>query len=185
MDRSTIIGIAIGGASVLSLGAVASYQAIKSPSYAEVVDVKPVTEAVTTPEKECHEIAVTHKRPAQDQHRVAGTVIGGVLGGVLGHQFGGGNGKTLTTVAGAAAGGYAGNQVQKGMQDRDSYTTNEERCKTVKATHDKVIGYDVKYLLDGKISKVRMDHQPGDRIPIENGQLALNSSVAEKASATN
>jgi uncharacterized protein YcfJ len=185
MNKSTLIGAVIGGASVLSLGAVASYQAITAPAFAEVVDVKPVKEAITTPEKECRDVAVSHKKPVQDEHRVAGTVIGGLLGGVLGHQIGGGNGKTLATVAGAAAGGYAGNQVQKGMQDKDTVTTNEQRCKTVKATHDKVTGYEVKYLLNGKIGEVRMDHRPGEKIPLKDGQLVLNGSVAEKASAQN
>jgi uncharacterized protein YcfJ len=185
MNKSTIVGIVIGGTSVLSLGAVASYQALKTPSFAEVVDVKPLTQAEEVPQEECKDVQVVHKHAAQDKHRVAGTVIGGLLGGVLGHQVGGGNGKTLATVAGAAAGGYAGNQVQKGMQDRDTYTTNEQKCKTVKQHKEKVVGYEVKYLLDGKLGKARMDHQPGDRIPVKDGQLVLNESVAEKASATN
>jgi outer membrane lipoprotein SlyB len=42
-----------------------------------------------------------------------GMVIGGIAGGVIGNQFGGGSGKTLTTVAGAVAGGAIGNQVGK------------------------------------------------------------------------
>ena len=35
------------------------------------------------------------------------------------------------TVAGAAAGGYAGNQVQKNMQHKDTVASVERRCKTV------------------------------------------------------
>jgi len=42
-----------------------------------------------------------------------GAVAGGVLGGVIGHQFGGGSGKKILTVAGAAGGAYAGHQVEK------------------------------------------------------------------------
>ncbi|MEJ2174688.1 MAG: glycine zipper 2TM domain-containing protein [bacterium] len=42
-----------------------------------------------------------------------GAVAGGVLGGVIGHQFGGGNGKKILTVVGAAGGAYAGHQVEK------------------------------------------------------------------------
>jgi len=175
MTKSMLIGAVVGGVTVLSFGAVAGYQAIKGPSYAEVLNVAEVKEAVHTPQRECGEVAVTHKRAAQDQHRIAGTLIGGVLGGVLGHQVGGGNGKTLATVAGAAAGGYAGNQVQKNMQDKDTYTTNEERCKTVNVRQDKVVGYDVKYSLDGKVDTVRMDHRPGERIPVKDGQLVLNA----------
>ncbi|MFC3106707.1 glycine zipper 2TM domain-containing protein [Undibacterium arcticum] len=35
------------------------------------------------------------------------------MGGLLGNQVGGGNGRTLATVAGAVGGGYAGNVVEK------------------------------------------------------------------------
>lgn len=42
-----------------------------------------------------------------------GAIAGGVLGGVIGNQFGGGNGKKILTVAGAAGGAYAGHQVEK------------------------------------------------------------------------
>ncbi len=45
-----------------------------------------------------------------------GTVAGGVIGGLLGNQVGGGNGKTLATVAGVAGGAYAGNAIEKNMK---------------------------------------------------------------------
>lgn len=45
-----------------------------------------------------------------------GAVTGGILGGVLGHQVGGGRGKDLATVAGAAGGAYAGHQVERNMK---------------------------------------------------------------------
>ena len=37
-----------------------------------------------------------------------GTGLGAAVGGLLGHSVGGGNGKTLTTIAGAVAGGIGG-----------------------------------------------------------------------------
>ncbi len=42
-----------------------------------------------------------------------GAVAGGVLGGVIGNQFGGGSGRKILTVVGAAGGAYAGHQVEK------------------------------------------------------------------------
>src|SRR5512147_796196 len=42
-----------------------------------------------------------------------GMVAGGVVGGVLGHQVGGGTGKTVATIAGAAGGAYVGNEIEK------------------------------------------------------------------------
>ncbi len=59
------------------------------------------------------------------------------------------------------------------MQANDTYTTTETRCSTVTDTHDKVVGYEVKYDLDGKIGTVRMDRDPGNRIPVQDGQLVL------------
>jgi uncharacterized protein YcfJ len=40
-----------------------------------------------------------------------GMIIGGIAGGLLGNQVGGGSGKTLATVAGAAGGAYAGKKI--------------------------------------------------------------------------
>ena len=48
----------------------------------------------------------------KDPNNIAGTVIGGIIGGLIGHQIGGGTGNTVATIAGAAGGAYAGNQVQ-------------------------------------------------------------------------
>lgn len=42
-----------------------------------------------------------------------GAVAGGLVGGVLGNQIGKGGGRTLATVAGAAGGAYAGNEIEK------------------------------------------------------------------------
>lgn len=49
----------------------------------------------------------------EGQGGAAGVVGGAVVGGLIGNQFGGGSGKTLATVAGAAGGAYVGNEVQK------------------------------------------------------------------------
>ena len=42
-----------------------------------------------------------------------GIGVGAVVGGLLGSQVGGGNGKTLATIAGAVGGGYLGNEIAK------------------------------------------------------------------------
>ena len=91
----------------------------------------------------------------------------------MGNQVGGGGGKKLATVAGAAAGGYAGNKVQGNMQDNDTTTTTERRCHTVTDSHEQLDGYNVSYRLGESEGKVRMDHKPGSRIPVVNGQLVL------------
>ena len=110
-----------------------------------------------------------------DEHKVVGTATGAIIGGLLGNQVGEGQGKTLATVAGAVAGGYAGNKVQGNMQESNTYTTTERRCRTVTDSRTVVDGYDVSYRLGEEEGKVRMDHKPGDRIPVVDGQLVLST----------
>ncbi|MDP1863705.1 MAG: glycine zipper 2TM domain-containing protein [Thiobacillus sp.] len=177
MDKSMLIGIVAGAVAVTAVGGFAGYKALKGPEYAEVISAKEVTEKIRTPREECRDVAVTHQAPVKDEHRIAGTAIGAVLGGVLGNQVGGGKGKTLATVAGAAGGGYAGNKVQEKMQKSDQVNEMQTRCKTVYDTSTKSIGYDVTYQLGEKQGVVRMDHNPGQRIPVKNGQLVLMPGV--------
>jgi uncharacterized protein YcfJ len=76
--------------------------------------------------------------------------------------------------SGAAGGGYAGNRVQKNLQDKDTYTTTEQKCATVFDKSQKRTGYEVRYRLGDRESSVKMDHDPGDRIPVRNGKLMLD-----------
>lgn len=80
--------------------------------------VKDVTETIKTPREECQDVQVQTKAPVKDEHRIAGKLGGAVVGGALGSMVGSGRGKTVATVAGAVGGGYAGNKIQKNMQDK-------------------------------------------------------------------
>jgi uncharacterized protein YcfJ len=77
----------------------------------------------------CEDVRVANT--AKDKHQIAGTAIGAVAGGLLGHQVGGGKGKTLATVGGAVAGGYAGKKVQEHHQEGNAGTHIERRCHWV------------------------------------------------------
>ena len=111
------------------------------------------------------------KKPVKDQHRVTGSVVGAVVGGVIGHQFGGGSGKDAATAGGAIAGGVAGNQIQKGMQEKNTYTTTEQRCNTVMEDKSRTEGYDVTYVFNDQEDTIRMDKKPGERLRIEEGEV--------------
>lgn len=175
MNRSMMAGIGIGIASALALSAAASGSLFTpQPTFAEVIASKPVTETIQTPRQECRNVTVTHRKPVQDEHKILGTVVGAALGGVVGHQFGGGSGKKVATAAGAVAGGYAGNQVQGNMQAGDTYTTTEQRCKTVQDTSVNTIGYDVTYRLAGQEGVIRMKQAPGATIPVKDGKLVID-----------
>ena len=173
MNKSLIVGLVVGAAVVTAGAAIATRTSLfdRDPHFAEVIKVDPVSEKIRTPREVCEDQVVTHTQPVKDEHRVAGTVIGAVVGGVLGNQVGGGDGKKIATAAGAAAGGYAGNKVQQRVQQGNTYTTTEQQCRTVYDTSEKVVAYKVHYRLGDKTDTVRMDHDPGERIPVEDGQL--------------
>ncbi|WPP00823.1 glycine zipper 2TM domain-containing protein [Pseudomonas sp. HR96] len=184
MNKSLLIGAVLGAVGVTAGGAVATYSLVKKsgPEYADVLAVEPINQQIKTPRQECKDVQVTRQRPVQDQHQVVGSVLGAVAGGLLGHQVGGGRGNTLATVAGAVGGGYAGNKVQEHMQNGDTYTTTQTRCNTVNDISDKVVGYNVKYQLKGQTGQVRMDRDPGPKIPVnEQGQLILGQNPAQPA----
>ncbi|HHO2168318.1 TPA: glycine zipper 2TM domain-containing protein [Aeromonas hydrophila] len=175
MNKSMLAGVGIGVTSALALSAAASGSLFSSqPQFAEVLASKAVTETIKTPRQECRNVTVTHRKPVQDEHKILGTVVGAALGGVLGNQFGGGNGKKVATAAGAVAGGYAGNQVQGNMQAGDTYTTTEQRCKTVQESSTRTLGYDVTYRLAGQEGVIRMNKAPGATIPVKDGKLVID-----------
>ncbi|PUA28310.1 MAG: hypothetical protein B0W54_17730 [Cellvibrio sp. 79] len=176
MNKSMLIGTVLGVGIATAGGAIGSYQLLKEPNYAEVVRTTPITKQTKIPHQECRDETVVKQRPVKDENRIAGKAVGAVLGGVLGHQVGGGNGKKVATVAGAVAGGYAGDKVQKNMQEGDTYTTVEKRCKTVYETREDITGYNVIYRLKGKESNIRLDRDPGDRIPVQDGELVISSN---------
>ena len=85
-----------------------------------------------------------------------GIGVGAVIGGLLGNQVGGGNGRTLATVAGAVGGGYAGNEVEK----RTHTTTS----------------YQVRVRMDNGETRTFPQHgadgwRVGDRVRVVNGEL--------------
>ena len=144
--------------------------------YAKVVSVDPVRTAVNNPKQVCHDETVTHTAPPKDQHRIAGTAIGAVVGGLLGNQVGGGKGKTLATVAGAVGGGYAGNKIEQHNQRGQVSTSVERKCSTVDNSSSKLVGYDVRYVFNGVTRTVRMDHDPGDRVQVQEGVVSVSDA---------
>ena len=176
MNKSLMTGLVVGAALAAGVGAVAGYKMMnKEPEYAQVLKVTPLTKTVRTPRQECHDETVTQKGPVKDDHQIIGTVAGAVIGGVIGHQVGGGTGRDIATVAGAAGGGYAGNRIQKNLQDRDTTTNTVQKCNTVYDSAEKPAGFQVRYRLNDREATIKMDHDPGERIPVRDGQLVLKT----------
>ena len=128
---------------------------------------------VNKPKQVCHDETVTQTAPPKDEHRIAGTAIGAVVGGLVGNQVGGGKGKTLATAVG---GGYAGNRIQANRQHAQVSSSVERKCETVNNTSTKIVGYDVRYEYNGVTRTVRMDHDPGDRVQVQEGVTAVSDA---------
>ncbi|MFI4889913.1 MAG: glycine zipper 2TM domain-containing protein [Steroidobacterales bacterium] len=171
MKISFVTGAVAGAILVTAGGAIAGYQMYTGSHSARVVSVRPLTGIQRTPRQECHDETVTHTKPVKDQDRLLGTGLGALVGGVLGHQVGGGNGQKLATVAGAAAGGYAGNKIQQRAQQNDTYTTTEQSCRTVYDSKEVPAGYDVVYEYQGRQHHVHTDRDPGQSLPVKDGKV--------------
>lgn len=73
---------------------------------------------------ECGKVTAITKTEKKGEGSPLGLIGGAVVGGVLGHQVGGGTGKTLATVAGAAGGAYAGKKVEEKAKTKNVWTVS-------------------------------------------------------------
>ena len=88
-----------------------------------------------------------------------GMIAGGLAGALLGHQVGGGSGKQIATVAGAAGGAFAGNEIEKRMKTTKHYevVTRLESGGTQAVSYEADPGFKV-----------------GDKVRVENNTLVRN-----------
>jgi outer membrane lipoprotein SlyB len=86
-----------------------------------------------------------------------GAVAGGVAGALVGHQFGGGSGRTVMTIAGAGGGAYAGNEIEKNVNKSSAYQIRV-------------------HMNDGSMRTLTQREAPnvnsGDRVRIKNGTIS-------------
>ena len=172
-NRSADAGTSGADAGLSASSGTAADNGIK---YAKVISVDPVRESMNNPRQVCHDEVVSHTEPPKDQHRLVGTAIGAVAGGLLGNQIGGGRGNTLATVAGVVGGGYAGNRIEASRQHGQVTSSVQRRCETVNNASSKIVGYDVRYVFNGVTRTVRMDHDPGDRVQVQEGVTAVSDA---------
>ncbi|MFC3551771.1 glycine zipper 2TM domain-containing protein [Lysobacter cavernae] len=154
--------------------------------YAEVLNVKPITEkqelyatvigtdpvretsTTSTPREVCNDVVVQERAPERDGN-VGGTVAGAVIGGLVGNQIGGGNGKKAATAAGAVAGGFIGNRVDRNHVGGQVVNRTERQCHTTTSSSQssRVVGYNVTYRNpDGTTGTMRTGSKPGNRIAL-------------------
>ena len=150
--------------------------------YARVIDVQPLTRQVrvSAPQRECWD--ETRVEPAYNtagygggpRTPAGGALLGAVIGGVLGHQIGSGRGRDAATAAGVVIGAGIGHQqAQRRIAAANSppppareYTV--QRCETryTNTVEERIDGYRVTYVYNGRRGVTQMQHKPGDRIRV-------------------
>jgi uncharacterized protein YcfJ len=138
--------------------------------YARVVDVEPLMTRVrvSTPERECWDETRLDDRD-RARSSAGGALIGAVIGGVIGHQIGSGRGRDAATAAGAVIG--AGVGARQGERRADNQPQREytvQRCDTRYSDHweERVEGYRVTYVYNGRRQVTQLPYKPGDRIRV-------------------
>jgi len=150
--------------------------------YARVVDVQPLTRRVrvTTPQRECWD--ETRTDPSGGYHNgplprtvAGGTLLGAAIGAVIGNQIGHGDGRHAATAAGAIIGAGIGHEqavrrnAQYGVYNPGpprTYTV--QRCETHyrEDIEERVDGYRVTYVYNGRRQVTQLPYKPGDRIRV-------------------
>ena len=148
---------------------------------AKVTRVTPRMERVVTPEEQCYtqtERVAPARRNNSGSNGVGGAVIGGIAGALLGNQVGGGNGRTAATAAGAIGGAIVGNNLSNRSNNDDDYDEPVDRkvrrCETVNREEQRVNGYNVTYLYQGKSFTTVMPRKPTGSIRLEVSVTPVN-----------
>ena len=140
--------------------------------YARVLSAQPIIRyvTVTTPVKECWEEDVHYTVDRRPPGIGGKTLFGAIIGGVIGHQFGGGTGKNVATVAGSLIGASIANDAaQKNAGYRTTeYTRPVTRCETnyQSREEERIDGYRVIYSYNGQKYATQMPEDPGKRLRI-------------------
>ncbi len=158
---------------------------------ARVVHVEPLSRRIRVlePRRECRLETVYdggYYRGARDRggdvRTTNNTIIGGLIGGAIGNQIGRGEGRRIATVAGALIGAAVGHDTaQRGRDDRygdryydDRYDDDRgrsrevERCRVRQEERfeERIDGYRVTYVYNGREYTTRMSYDPGPQVRV-------------------
>lgn len=147
----------------------ASAQAQSQYVYAEVLETRPIYQAITvsTPREECwnEEIRVhdSHHQPSRTPVLIS-TIIGGALGNAVGNNK---SSQRVGTVVGAVLGHSVGRDiVRANSHPQQARYQTVRQCETVMEydEQERLMGYQVTYRYNGEEFTIRADQDPGDRI---------------------
>ena len=145
MNNSALAGIIVGAVVLAAAGSIfAKSDYNPLHKYATVVSVEPAFNTTRTPRQVCGDEATLAQAPTTGENPTAPTAEQPKAAAAA-----------KPSDAAAAKGAEAG------------------PCVVVYDTSSVQSGYDVTYELDGIQKVVRMDRNPGTRIPVEDGELVL------------
>jgi uncharacterized protein YcfJ len=157
MNNTALAGIIVGAVALAGAGAIlanSGYNPLQK--YATVVSVEPAFDVTRTPRQVCGDEATL----AQAASLGAGA-------------------NSAPPAAAPAAPAPAPAAAPKESPDstgekKDAGGSVETDCLVVYDTRSEQAGFDVTYELDGSQKVIRMDHDPGPRIPVEGGELVVS-----------
>lgn len=169
LSKTIAVTLIYTGFSAAGLMAAAPAIAQSQYVYAEVLETRPIYQAVTvaSPREECweEEVRVRESRHGQSRTPVLiSTIIGGALGNAVGNNK---SSQRVGTVVGAVLGHSVGRDIVRNNNHPQSarYQT-VQHCETVTRydEEERLMGYQVTYRYNGEEFTVRADQDPGDRI---------------------
>ena len=171
MNNTVLSGIIVGTVVLAAAGAVmvnSGYNPLQK--YATVVSVEPAFDTVRTPRPVCGDAATLAQ--AQAQARASATA------GPEAPAPSTSDASSPAPTAPAADAALSETQANAALAKPDAKPgeSGTPQCVVVYETASVDAGFDVTYELDGQQKVVRMDRDPGKRIPVEDGELVLTQS---------
>ncbi|HSW19848.1 MAG TPA: glycine zipper 2TM domain-containing protein [Ramlibacter sp.] len=99
---------------------------VQAPSYQPLAPLQPLQTMQTMQQAcaDCGRVLSINQIDKPGDGSAVGLIAGGVAGALLGRQMGGGTGKDLATLAGAAGGAFAGREVEKRVNSQKLWSVS-------------------------------------------------------------
>ena len=154
MNNTALAGIIVGGVVLVAAGSIAANSGYNPlQKYATVVSVEPAFDTTRTPRQVCGDEATLAQASMAGEAPAAAA--------------------PALTPTPAPAPAPAPAKPEQAPASGDTDATASAECVVVFDTSSVQAGFDVTYELDGTQKVVRMEHDPGKRIPVEDGELVL------------
>ncbi len=133
---------------------------VQAQEVGKVISSTPIIQQVAVPRQVCTNQQVV----TEGQKSGAGAAMGAIAGGAVGSQMGGGNGRTLATMAGIFGGAILGNNIEGSSSPE---VKNVQNCSTQTIYENRTMAYNVVYEFAGKQYTVQMPQDPGPTVRLQ------------------